>query len=125
MTDHRAERAAEYRRAEAAAKTPDEIEALGRRRSRLIALGEWPIEAAAIAPPPAASIPTPAAPAPKPAPTITGTREDRLRRIAVAFGTDERTLEAAIEDGLSPDGFAMIASEESLVKAKAREILEG
>jgi hypothetical protein len=88
------------------------------------------LEAAVRAPTPAASkspTPAPAAPAPKPAipaPAITGTREERLRRIAVAFDTDERTLEAAIDDGTTPDEFAVIASDEALVKAKAREILD-
>lgn len=86
------------------------------------------LEAAARAPLPAASIPAapaPAAPAPKvtPAPVITGTRIERLQRIAAAFDTDERTLEAAIEDGLTPDEFAVIASNEALAKAKAKEIV--
>lgn len=127
MTDHRAARAAEYRRCEADAKTPSEIHDLGLRRSRLEALGEWPLEAAAIAPKPAAAstpiTPAPAPPAPKPAPAPTGTREERLHRIAAAWGTDERTLEAALDDGTTPDEFAMIASNEALAAAKAREIL--
>lgn len=84
------------------------------------------LEAAATAPQPAAvSTPTPvlAAPAPKPAPTPTGTRVERLQRIAAAFGADERTLEAAIDDGMSADEFAVVASDEAVAKAKAAEIL--
>lgn len=84
------------------------------------------IEAAVIAPPPAAaSTPSPvlAAPAPKPAPTPTGTRVERLQRIATSFGTDARTLEAAIDGGLSPDEFAVVASDEAVAKAKAAEII--
>jgi hypothetical protein len=75
-----------------------------------------------VAAPPATPAPAPAPKAPT-APVITGTREERLRRIAAAFGTDERTLEAAIDDGISPDEFAMIASNEALAAAKAKEIL--
>ncbi len=84
------------------------------------------LEAAAPRTPAVASIPTtPAVPSPKapPAPVIAGTREERLRRIAVAFDTDEATLEAAIDEGISPDEFAMIASDEAAAKAKAHEIL--
>jgi hypothetical protein len=89
---------------------------------------EVPTAAVTRTPAAAVAIPTSqTAPAPKKptAPVITGTREERLTRLAVAFDTDERTLEAAIEDGTPPDEFAMIASEEALVKAKAREILQG
>lgn len=84
------------------------------------------LEAAVSAPTPAASIPpapTLAAPKPAPAPVITGTREGRLHRIAAAFDTDERTLEAAIDDGTTPDEFAVVASNEAVAKAKAAEIL--
>lgn len=88
---------------------------------------EVPTAAVTRTPAAAVAIPVaPAAPAPKvtPAPVITGTRIERLQRIAAAFGTDERTLEAAIDDGTTPDEFAMIASNEALVKAKAKEILD-
>lgn len=56
-------------------------------------------------------------------PTFTGTREERLRRLAAAWKADETTLEAAIRNGTDPDTFALIVSREALVKAKAREIL--
>lgn len=82
--------------------------------------------AATLTPPIAAANPiTPAvAPAsPKPAQAPVGTREERLQRLATAFGADERTLEAAINDGLSPDEFAVVASDEAVAKAKAAEIL--
>lgn len=77
-------------------------------------------------PAPAVVIPATPAPAPKapPAPVITGTRAERLRRIAVAFDTDERTLEAALDDETTPDEFALIASNEALAAARAREIIE-
>lgn len=79
----------------------------------------------------AAATPAPVAPPPSPAniatPTPipaqpTGSREDRLRRLAYAWGAEEATLEAAIADGTTPDEFAMTVSEEALVKAAAREI---
>lgn len=88
------------------------------------------LEAAAAptpAPVAASTLPAPTVKAepPKPAaPVITGTREERLRRIAVAFDTDEWTLEAAIDDDLTPDEFALVASDEAAVKAKAKEILD-
>lgn len=108
----------------AAGTNPYSAENLATHRARVAKL-----EAAARAPLPAASIPpapapAPAAPEPKPAPAITGTREERLRRIAAAFDTDERTLEAAIDEGTTPDEFALIASDEAAVKAKAKEILD-
>lgn len=84
------------------------------------------VAAVVTTPPAAAAQPiaaAPAAPAAKPASVILGTREERLQRIAAAFGTDERTLEAAIDDGLSPDEFAIVASDEAVAKAKAAEIL--
>lgn len=81
-------------------------------------------------PPPPATSPAPACSSPELArvetvktPTLTGTREERLRRLAAAWKADETTLEAAIRNGLEPDDFALVVSREALVKAKAREIL--
>lgn len=45
--------------------------------------------------------------APKPAPAITGTREERLRRLAKALGASERELARAIASGTTPDAFAL------------------
>lgn len=44
---------------------------------------------------------------PKPAPALTGTRGERLERLAKAMGADDRMLAEAIADGTSPDAFAI------------------
>lgn len=72
----------------------------------------------------AADRPRPA-PAPTPAPAApSGTRAQRLARLAHAFGVGERHLAAALADGLTPDEFAVIASEIAAANAKAREIID-
>ena len=64
------------------------------------------------------------APAPTPAPAApSGTRAQRLARLAHAFGVDEQHLEAALADGLTPDEFAVIASEIAAANAKALAII--
>jgi len=74
--------------------------------------------------------PAPAAPAPatapKPAPAAlqpTGSREQRLERLAVAMGAFPATLEAAIRDGTTPEEFVLLALRDREIEAKAKEIL--
>lgn len=67
-------------------------------------------------PAPVRSTPTPARAKPL------GTREQRLRRLAAAWGADEATLNAAIADGTTPDAFALIVSDEAQIRAVAERI---
>lgn len=64
----------------------------------------------------------PAAPKAPAAPIITGTREERLRRLATAMGADDEALAAAISNGTSPDAFAVEIAESRDPEAVARRI---
>jgi len=69
--------------------------------------------------PPPAVLP---APQPKPAPAApqpTGTREERLRRLAKAMNGDQATLAAAIAKGTSPDAFALQLTDQMIARRKA------
>lgn len=73
------------------------------------------LRAAVPAPVLAATTPAPAPPAPK----LTGTREERLARLAKAMGADKATLEAAITQGTSPDAFAVQLADKKIARRKA------
>jgi len=83
-----------------------------KRVARLQAEMPPPAPTGAVAPMPA---PKPAAAAPQP----TGTREQRLRRLAKAMGDDEATLAAAIRAGTTPDEFALILTDQKIARQKA------
>ncbi len=106
----------------AAGTNPYAAQNLASARSRLARL-----EAAACAPTQAPPPPTPAPVASKPAPVPpqpVGTREERLVRLADAWGVDDATLGAAIDNGTKPDEFALICSEEALLEQAVQEIME-
>jgi hypothetical protein len=77
---------------------------------------------------PVASIPpiTPVRPAVSqiahPLPTPTGSREERLRRLATAMGADDRTLAEAIAAGTSPDEFVLKVVDDRDPDAVARRV---
>lgn len=73
-------------------------------------------------------MPTPAIPAPQPTPAVkpapaapvpTGTREQRLQRLAKALGGDKARLAAAIRAGTTPDAFALILTDQKIARRKA------
>jgi nitroreductase len=63
--------------------------------------------------------------APQPA-TVqpTGTREERLRRLAAAMDASDAMLSAAIAGGIAPDAFALQCIEARDVETAARQILD-
>ena len=97
------------------------VETHRRRVDRLKAQAPAPAPAIAI-PPPLAPISTPK-PVAKPAPVPTGSREDRLTRLAQAMGADSRLLAQAIKSGVSPDDFALQIVESRDPEAVAARIV--
>lgn len=69
-----------------------------------------------IAPTPAAAVPTVRLPI---APQPTGTREDRLTRLAKAIGGNEAQLDRAIAEGTSPDAFSLELTNAMIARRKA------
>jgi hypothetical protein len=96
---------------------------LATHRARVASLRSTVVAPAPLKP----STPAPAAPTPLPrasTPRLTGTREERLARLAKAMDGDAATLETAIANGTTPDEFAMILLDEQAVKAKAKAIID-
>jgi len=80
------------------------------------------LEAAAGPEVPAASVVTP--PPARAAPSPTGTREERLTRLAQAMGGTDEELAAAIDGGLAPDEFAVLLLDGNAVDRTVARILD-
>lgn len=83
---------------------------LATHRSRVASL-----RSAATTPAPAVANPT----ARRTFPKLTGTREERLTRLARVMEADPATLAAALADGLEPDTFALKMADQEIARKKA------
>ena len=96
----------------------ESVAALRKRLARLEAVSASAASASA----PAIPVAAPAAAARiKPTPT-TGTREDRLKRLAKAMGADGALLAEAMASGMTPDAFALEVIDSNDPKAVAMRI---